>query len=54
MQPETTIEEGGGKIMCCKNCSSAITKCGYYLTFVAGLIIFAVGKADLFRVMHIS
>ena len=37
-QPETTTEEGDGKRMCCKNCSSMATKCGYYLTFADGLV----------------
>ena len=35
--------------MCCKNCSSMATKCGYYLTFADGLVIFAVGMPDLFQ-----
>ena len=47
-QLETTAE-GDGKGMCYKNCSSTTTKYGYYLTFVAVLVIFAVGIADLFQ-----
>ena len=51
-QPETTAEEGDGKGMCCKSWSSTSTKCGYYLTFAAGLVIFVVGIVDLLE-LHV-
>ena len=39
--------EGDGKGMCCKNCSSTTTKCGYYITFLVGLIVFVYGFIQL-------
>ena len=47
MSDQESSGEGDGKGMCCKNCSSTTTKCGYYITFLVGLIVFVYGFIQL-------
>ena len=43
MSDQESSGEGDGKGMCCKSCSSTTTKCGYYITFLLGALIFFYG-----------
>ena len=48
MSDQEASGEGDGKGMCCKNCSTTTTKCGYYITFLLGFLAFVYGIIDLF------
>ena len=43
---ETSEEDDGG--IFCQSCSPTTRKCGYYITFLVGLVGFAFGFIDLF------
>ena len=45
MSENTPEEDSGG--LCCQGCSSTARKCGYYITFLLGLVIFGYGIVKL-------
>ena len=47
MADSTTQEDDDGGIFC-QSCSPTTRKCGYYITFLVGLVGFAFGFIDLF------
>ena len=49
MSDQEASSEGDERGMCCKSCSTTTTKCGYYLTFALGLLIFGYGIVDLIK-----